>query len=133
EHRTPGCECLRPTGNPNSRHSLPGRHVIGCPRRAMGGSSYMMASEVVADLLRQNVQLLADGERLCVRAPKGVLTPELKARLTAYKADILASLQSRDCAEKGAALPKVIPDPACRHDRFPLTDIQLAYWVGRGG
>ena len=93
----------------------------------------MMASEVVADLLRQNVQLLADGERLCVRAPKGVLTPELKARLTAYKADILASLQSRDCAEKGAALPKVIPDPACRHDRFPLTDIQQAYWVGRGG
>lgn len=30
-----------------------------------------------------------------------------------------------------AALPTVIPDPASRHQPFPLADIQQAYWLGR--
>jgi amino acid adenylation domain-containing protein len=29
-------------------------------------------------------------------------------------------------------LPEAIPDPARRHEPFPLTDLQQAYWVGRG-
>jgi malonyl CoA-acyl carrier protein transacylase len=28
-------------------------------------------------------------------------------------------------------LPVIVPDPARRHEPFPLTDIQQAYWVGR--
>ena len=31
------------------------------------------------------------------------------------------------------ALPVVIPDPAGRHEPFPLTDVQQAYWIGRSG
>ena len=30
-------------------------------------------------------------------------------------------------------LPRVRPDPAHRHEPFPLTDVQQAYWVGRSG
>ncbi len=30
-----------------------------------------------------------------------------------------------------AARPQITPDPAARHESFPLTDIQHAYWVGR--
>jgi amino acid adenylation domain-containing protein len=30
-----------------------------------------------------------------------------------------------------AALPPIQPDPAQRHQPFPLTDIQQAYWIGR--
>lgn len=30
-----------------------------------------------------------------------------------------------------AELPQIVPDPQHRHDPFPLTDIQQAYWVGR--
>ncbi|MEU6217659.1 amino acid adenylation domain-containing protein [Streptomyces sp. NPDC047022] len=29
-------------------------------------------------------------------------------------------------------LPPVTPDPAARHEPFPATDIQRAYWLGRG-
>jgi amino acid adenylation domain-containing protein len=29
-------------------------------------------------------------------------------------------------------LPSIGPDPASRHEPFPLTDVQQAYWVGRG-
>jgi amino acid adenylation domain-containing protein len=32
-----------------------------------------------------------------------------------------------------AALPELVPDPAGRHQPFPLTDLQEAYWIGRGG
>ncbi len=31
------------------------------------------------------------------------------------------------------ALPAVIPDPLHRHEPFPLTDVQQAYWIGRSG
>lgn len=29
--------------------------------------------------------------------------------------------------------PRVVPDPGRRHDPFPLTDVQQAYWMGRSG
>ncbi len=29
--------------------------------------------------------------------------------------------------------PRLAPDPARRHEPFPLTDVQQAYWVGRSG
>src|SRR6185295_1386146 len=34
---------------------------------------------------------------------------------------------------EAVALPAVIPDPASRHEPFPLTDVQQAYWIGRSG
>ena len=35
--------------------------------------------------------------------------------------------------EEPAALPVLAPDPARRHEPFPLTDVQQAYWIGRSG
>jgi amino acid adenylation domain-containing protein len=32
-----------------------------------------------------------------------------------------------------AALPVLVSDPAHRHEPFPLTEVQQAYWVGRSG
>ncbi len=34
---------------------------------------------------------------------------------------------------QGSALPSVTHDPQRRHDPFPLTDVQQAYWIGRMG
>jgi pyochelin synthetase len=99
----------------------------------MGGIKYMMGTEVLTELIRQNVELWSEGDSLRVRAPKGVLTPELRARLAACKADVLALLKERDNAEGGSAFPRIIPDPEHRHEPFPLTDIQQAYWIGRSG
>lgn len=44
-------------------------------------------------------------------------------------------LQLRDADSEGGApmarLPKIVVQPGQRHEPFPLTDIQQAYWVGR--
>jgi amino acid adenylation domain-containing protein len=41
------------------------------------------------------------------------------------------ALPDGDAAEEALVLPRLAPDPAGRHQPFPLTDIQQAYWVGR--
>ena len=35
--------------------------------------------------------------------------------------------------QEGAALPALVPDRGHRHEPFPLTDVQQAYWIGRTG
>jgi len=39
----------------------------------------------------------------------------------------------REHQETLAALPVVTPDPARQNEPFPLSDVQEAYWIGRGG
>ncbi|MEH0971440.1 amino acid adenylation domain-containing protein, partial [Micromonospora sp. CPCC 205546] len=46
-------------------------------------------------------------------------------------ADLAAELTQPD-APTVDALPPLVADPTGRHEPFPLTDIQEAYWVGRG-
>lgn len=76
------------------------------------------------ELAALGVQLwVADGE-LRFRAPKGVLTGERRARLVEAKPLLLAYL--RDPHDS-----PLCPDPAARHEPFPLTDIQAAYLLGR--
>ncbi len=49
-------------------------------------------------------------------------------------AAVLTGLRERPDAEGGGEpLPRVVPDPAHRGEPFPLTEVQQAYWVGRGG
>lgn len=93
----------------------------------------MMASEVLADLMRQNVQVWTEGECLRVRAPRGVLTAELRDKLTAHKVDVLELLREGNQPDAGRALLRIVADPEHRYDPFPLTDIQQAYWIGRSG
>src|SRR5262249_58278066 len=38
----------------------------------------------------------------------------------------------RSRTSPGQAEAKLVPDPAARYEPFPLTDVQRAYWVGRG-
>lgn len=47
---------------------------------------------ILATCKRLDVRLSAKGDKLGVNAPKGVLTPELRATLTAAKPAILAAL-----------------------------------------
>jgi len=35
-------------------------------------------------------------------------------------------------AEPQTASPTIVPAPASLHEPFPLTDLQKAYWLGRG-
>ena len=49
--------------------------------------------------------------------------------------ELVAHLESKHGGEAlpDLRLPRVEPDLANRHEPFPLTDIQQAYWVGRAG
>jgi epothilone synthetase B len=74
-------------------------------------------------LLAENGALTAvDGSELVLRAPKGVLTRQVREAVAAHKKKLVV-----DCAD----LPQLRPDPEHVFEPFPLTDIQQAYWLGR--
>ena len=63
-------------------------------------------STLLDELQNLNVVLWHDGERVRYRAPSGVLTPELLARVTLHKAELTKFLAAaRDAAEHGAQQP----------------------------
>ena len=53
----------------------------------------MKFNQFVDELSQRGVKLWAEGNQLRVRAAKGVLTPELRALMAEYKADLLALVQ----------------------------------------
>ena len=89
-----------------------------------------MARELLLELHRLGIRLrLVDG-KLDVLAPAGTLTPELRERLRADRSELLALLQRSEAG--GDRGPTLTPRPDEVHEPFPLTDVQHAYWVGRG-
>ncbi len=54
----------------------------------------MTVTELFAELARKGVQVSAHGDDLTIRAPKGALTPSLRAALADHKAEILARLRN---------------------------------------
>jgi len=93
---------------------------------AMGGDSILALK-----LTSQLRQLL--GEYVYISALIDAPTiAELAAHLTAEFPGAVANLgNNQDEGEE--QLPAVVPDHAARFETFPLTDIQQAYFVGRGG
>ncbi|HWO62674.1 MAG TPA: non-ribosomal peptide synthetase, partial [Umezawaea sp.] len=85
--------------------------------------------ELIADLSRRGAMLWADGDELRVRAPKNVLTDDLRTALKENKDEILVRLRAR-ASGSPAAIPKVVPAPEELHEPFPLTDMQQAIWAG---
>lgn len=82
----------------------------------------MSAAVLIDQVRRIGVQLWVDGENLRFRAPHGVLSADLKAALSAAKADVIAELTRET---------DVLLAPLDRFEPFPLTDVQAAYAVGR--
>jgi TubC N-terminal docking domain len=65
----------------------------------------MNASEILTNLTEQGVQLWIDNDKLNIRSPKGLITPEMQAELAFYKADILAFLREMDVAANSTSVP----------------------------
>ncbi|MEW2547698.1 amino acid adenylation domain-containing protein [Streptomyces sp. NPDC047002] len=82
-------------------------------------------AELIAELRQAGVHLWEEDGTLRYRAPKGALREGQLARLGRHKARVLDHL--RDEARSTA----LVPDPAARHEPFPLTDVQSAYLLGR--
>ncbi|MDH5325118.1 MAG: amino acid adenylation domain-containing protein [Gammaproteobacteria bacterium] len=87
--------------------------------------------ELLVSVARAGIQLEISGNDLCVKAPEGALTDELRQGLRRHKADLLKLLKSESRTEE--KLPVLVPDEKTRHEPFPLTDLQHAYWLGRDG
>lgn len=58
----------------------------------------MNVSEFLTDLTRQDIQVWVDNDKLNIRSPKGIVTPELRQELAAHKADIIAFLSEIESA-----------------------------------
>jgi hypothetical protein len=54
----------------------------------------MTVTSLLGELRALGVRLFLDGGRVAYRAPRGIMTPELLARLSARKAELLALLTS---------------------------------------
>lgn len=65
----------------------------------------MNATELLEQLNQQGVRLWVDKDKLNIRSPKGVITPEIEAELAIRKAEILDLLQEMDIATKSASIP----------------------------
>ncbi|WP_257460231.1 non-ribosomal peptide synthetase [Archangium lipolyticum] len=76
----------------------------------------MSVRDLLGTLAAKGVRLRADGDKLVVEAGKAVLTPELRAELSAHKGDILAFLRKHSSREEAGgeagrtlARPEVLP------------------------
>ena len=65
----------------------------------------MDASELLANLTQRGVQLSVDKDKLSIRSPKGVLTPELHAALVVHKAELIAFLHEMDVDVSSTSIP----------------------------
>lgn len=84
----------------------------------------MNVADLLCDLRTQGISLWERDGELRFRAPKGAMTAERRESLRQSKAAILAHLRSRPT-------PGLHPAPRDRYEPFPLTDLQIAYVLGR--
>lgn len=103
---------------------------------------------LLAKLAGEGIDVWCEGARLRYRAVAGPLPADLHAELASRKAEIVAWLSSspESRAERRANAPSkhatdaektprpeelLTADRAARHEPFPLTELQQAYWIGR--
>ena len=80
---------------------------------------------LLAELNELDVRLWRDGDRLRINAPKEVLTPDLRAELTARKAEILTFLDQKPPVA-GSARPPI--RPVSRAGTLPLSFALERLW-----
>jgi amino acid adenylation domain-containing protein len=89
--------------------------------------------ELLEELGRQGVKLrLGDAGQLEVIAPRGQVPEDLRARLREAKPALVAWLTQMAQAPAGepGGLPQIVPDPEGRSRPFPLSDLQMSFYIG---
>ena len=85
-----------------------------------------MLVELLSELDRAGIELRADGNTLRFKAPAGALTPELRRKLTAHKAELVCSL--RNIKQKNTA-GSLCREPSVPEGGYPLSREQEALWL----
>jgi amino acid adenylation domain-containing protein/non-ribosomal peptide synthase protein (TIGR01720 family) len=85
----------------------------------------MNLKQFVVELSHQDVELWVEGDRLCVDAPEGVLTPETRDLLTKHKTELILLLHQEN-ADNGTDLPLI---KAERPQNLPLSFAQERLWL----
>lgn len=85
----------------------------------------MSTLEIINKYDTLGVQLWAEDGQLRFRAPSGTLNDQHMAELRDHKKDLIYYLETPEDAA-------IVPDSDNRYEPFPLTDVQVAYLVGRG-
>ncbi len=80
------------------------------------------------ELRRRGITLSATDGVLNVQAPKGTMTSELQQSLRAHKEDILEWLRG-SMVETSIPVTRCAPDPGARYEPFPLSDMQLGFYM----
>ncbi|MEV4640390.1 amino acid adenylation domain-containing protein [Actinoplanes sp. NPDC049548] len=83
----------------------------------------MSGMDLLTRLRDRGVHLRVEEGRLRYTGPAGALTEELRTEVALQRADLIELLTADDAWSAP-------PDPARRHETFPLTDLQQAYLVG---
>ncbi|HEY7418914.1 MAG TPA: AMP-binding protein, partial [Ktedonobacteraceae bacterium] len=91
----------------------------------------MKPDDFLSKLANQGVGVWVEKDRLCYRAPKGVLNSTILRELTENKQELLRFLTQEGDQAGLIQLPQIDADPAQRYQPFPLTDLQLAEWIGQ--
>jgi thioesterase domain-containing protein/acyl carrier protein len=84
----------------------------------------MNLEQLLDNLSQRGVKLWLDGDRLGIRAPKGVLTPELKDALTQNKENLLAFLKKVNATTPDSSPIVILP----RDSALPLSLAQERLW-----
>lgn len=91
----------------------------------MEAAAPMTLNELRREMQANRIRLwVADGE-LRYAAPQGNMTAVLRSALCHHKKTLIGEL-SRETATISA-------EPNARHEPYPMTDLQQAYWVGEHG
>jgi len=85
----------------------------------------MNLKQFLIELSYQDVELWVEGDRLCVDAPEGVLTPETRDLLTKHKTELILLLRQEN-ADNGTDLPLIKAD---RPQNLPLSFAQEQLWL----
>lgn len=74
---------------------------------------------------------LKDGRNISYRSSKGALDKNILKSLKVHKAELVAYLQDREQGGNDTVASGAAHDESGRFQKFPLTDIQNAYYLGR--
>ena len=85
----------------------------------------MKPNQLIAELTERGIKLWAEGDQLRVRAPKGVLTPELRDELALHKAELVLLLHQSNANQRDTDLPLVRVE---RDRDLPLSFAQARMW-----